>query len=220
MGMLLAGEDRVGNVTLECEIKCRRFPGYHCFDTCKRAKLNEVYDGEIAHSLHLLREMLGMRKMTTLERCGLGFLQYPFKTWSHEKRFYYALAGASLFYLLSLALYYTGEHPGTPETVRSGLLWGSIICNFFGSVFVGMAIHKLLNQTAGRNGELAGACFFAVFAGALYYARQRIPDPHPARLCLLIYCLFHSFFASYCIGAVSQKLSQKLFKNVAGEGEL
>ena len=204
MGMLLAGEDRVRNVTLECEINCRRFPDYHCFDTCKRAKLDEVYDGEIAHSLHLLRKMLGMRKMTTLERCGLGF-QYPFKTWSHKKRFYYALAGASLFYFLSLALYYTCEHPGTPETVRSGLLWGSIICSFFGSVFVGMAIHKLLSHTAG-DGELAGASFFAVFAGALYYARQRIPDPHPARLFLLIYCLFHSFFASYCIGSASQKL--------------
>ena len=198
MDTLLAGEDRVRNVTLKCEIKCRRFPGCHCFDTCKRAQLNERYDGEIEHSLHLLRKMLGIRKMTMLERWGLGFLKYVLD-W---------VLGAFCFILLAGSLYRLSKdmaHAGTPETVRSGLLWGSIICSFFGSVFVGMAIHKLLSHTAG-DGELAGASFFAVFAGALYYARQRIPDPHPARLFLLIYCLFHSFFASYCIGSASQKL--------------
>ena len=198
MDTLLAGEDRVRNVTLECEIKCRRFPGCHCFDTCKRAQLNERYDGEIELSLHLLRKMLGIRKMTMLERWGLGFLKYVLD-W---------VLGAFCFILLAGSLYRLSKdmaHAGTPETVRSGLLWGSIICSFFGSVFVGMAIHKLLSHTAG-DGELAGASFFAVFAGALYYARQRIPDPHPARLFLLIYCLFHSFFASYCIGSASQKL--------------
>ena len=212
MGMLLAGEDRVRNVTLECEIKCRRFPDYHCFDTCKRAKLDEVYDGEIAHSLHLLREMLGMRKMTTLERCGLGF-QYPFKTWSHGKRrFYYALAGASMFYLLSLALYYKREHPGTPETIRSGLLWGSIICSLFSLFFVGMATHKLL--TAG-GGALGGALVSAIISGNfyLYYILLKVhagggagAPPQPMKAVLLVGCLFFAFLGSIFLGSASQKL--------------
>ena len=149
MGMLLAGEDRVRNVTLECEIKCRRFPDCHCFDTCKRAQLNERYDGEIEHSLHLLRKMLGIRKMTMLERWGLGFLKYVLD-W---------VLGAFCFILLAGSLYRLSKdmaHAGTPETVRSGFLWGSIICSFFGSVFVGLAIHKLLKNVAGE-GELSGA---------------------------------------------------------------
>ena len=214
MGMLLAGEDRVRNVTLECEIKCRRFPDYHCFDTCKRAKLDEVYDGEIAHSLHLLREMLGMRKMTTLERFGLGFRQYPFKTWSHGKRrFYYALASASLFYLLSLALYYKREHPGTPETIRSGLLWGSLICSLFSLFFVGVATHKLL--TAG-GGALGGALVSAIISGNFYlyhHMLQKMPagggtgaPPQPMKAVLLVGWLFFAFMFSLFMGSASKIL--------------
>ena len=141
MGMLLAGEDRVANVTLECEIKCRRFPDYHCFDTCKRAQLGERYDGEIAHSLHLLREMLGVRKMTMLERWGLGFLQNALH-W---------FAGAFFVYLLAGALYYTHEdmaHAGTPETVRSGLLWVGHFCVVVGLVFYCMAARRFLINIA------------------------------------------------------------------------
>ena len=120
MDTLLAGEDRVRNVTLECEIKCRRFPGCHCFDTCKRAQLNERYDGEIEHSLHLLRKKLGIRKMTMLERWGLGFLKYVLD-W---------VLGAFCFFLLAGSLYRLSKdmaHAGTPETVRSGMLWGGAL---------------------------------------------------------------------------------------------
>ena len=190
------GEKRVGNVTRECEIKCRRFPDYHCFDTCKRAPLDERDDGEFAHSMYLLRKKLGM--LTMLERWGLGFLQCPLdlldeslgrcKAWSHGKKVIFALAGASLFHLLSIALYYARQrmpYPGTPETVRSGLLRGSIICSCFGSVFFGIACGKLLKYGAG-DGKHALASFCALFAGALYYAGQRIPNSQPARLCLLI----------------------------------
>ena len=149
MSMLLNGTDAVRYVTRECGTICREFPDYHCLDNCKRVQLGEVHDGDVAYSLHLLRKMLGMRKMTMLERWGLGFLQNALH-W---------FAGAFFVYLLAGALYYTHEdmaHAGTPETVRSGLLWGSIICSFFGSVFVGLAIHKLLKNVAGE-GELSGA---------------------------------------------------------------
>jgi hypothetical protein len=188
------GEDR--DVTRECEIKCRQFPDYHCFDTCKRGTLDERYDGEFAHSMYLLRKRLGM--LTMLERWGLGFLQCPLdlldeslgrcKTWSHGRKVIFALAGASLFHLLSIALYYARQrmpYPGTPETVRSGLLRGSIICSCFGSVFIGIACGKLLKYGAG-DGKHALASFCALFAGTLYYAGQRIPNSQPARLCLLI----------------------------------
>ena len=141
MGMLLTGEDRVANVTLECEIKCRRFPGYHCFDSCKRAKLNEVYDGEIAHALHLLRKMLGMRKMTMLERWGLGFLKYVLD-W---------VLGAFCFILLAGSLYRLSKdmaHAGTPETVRSGLLWVGHFCVVVGLVFYCLAARRFLINIA------------------------------------------------------------------------
>ena len=141
MGMLLTGEDRVANVTLECEIKCRRFPGYHCFDSCKRAKLNEVYDGEIAHALHLLRKMLGMRKMTMLERWGLGFLKYVLD-W---------VLGAFCFILLAGSLYRLSKdmaHAGTPETVQSGLLWGGHFCVVVGLVFYCLAARRFLINIA------------------------------------------------------------------------
>ena len=181
------GEDR--DVTRECEIKCRQFPDYHCFDTCKRAPLDERYDEEFAHSLYLLRKKLGM--LTMLERWGLGFLQCPLglldenvsslcKTWSHGKRAMFALAGASLFHLLSIALYYARQrmpHPGTPETVRSGLLRGSIICSLFGFFFVGVAFGKLLKNGAG-DGKHALASFCALFAGALYYAGHPVTHSH------------------------------------------
>jgi len=258
------GEDRVENVTRECEIKCRQFPDYHCSDTCKRAPLGERYDGEFAHSMYLLRKKLGM--LTMLERWGLGFLQCPLglldesvsslcKTWPRSraplwKRLMYPLAGASLFFILSIAIFYvrrrteaarrfaeaqepkgpppasaatlanlpvrparagelSGEnstccvclealregdsvaklpcghvyhaacvknwlikhctcpncryelptddasfermpHPGTPEMIRSGLLWGGLFCGFVAGVFLGMAAFSLLKYVAGE----------------------------------------------------------------------
>ena len=141
MGMLLAGEDRVANVTLECEIKCRRFPDYHCFDTCQRAQLGERYDGEIAHSLQFLREMLGMRKVTMLERWGLGFLKYVLD-W---------VLGAFCFILLAGSLYRLSKdmaHAGTPETVRSGLLWVGHFCVVVGLVFFCLAARRFLINIA------------------------------------------------------------------------
>ena len=158
MGMLLAGEDRVGNVTLECEIKCRRFPGYHCFDPCKRAKLDERYDGEIAHSLHLLREMLGMRKMTTLERCGLGFLHFPFKLLTASGG---ALGGALVSAIISGGLYYVrqqlpapgGAAPAAPQPLKAVLLVGCLFFAFLGSIFLGAVSQKLFAYVI-RDGEL------------------------------------------------------------------
>ena len=160
MGMLLAGEDRVRNVTLECQIKCRRLPGYHCFDTCKRAKLNEVYDGEIAHSLHLLREMLGMRKMTTLERCGLGFLHFPFKLLTASGG---ALGGALVSAIISGGLYYVrqqlpapgpgGAAPAAPQPLKAVLLVGCLFFAFLGSIFLGAVSQKLFAYVI-RDGEL------------------------------------------------------------------
>ena len=141
MDTLLAGEDRVRNVTLECEIKCRRFPDCHCFDTCKRAQLNERYDGEIEHSLHLLRKMLGIRKMTMLERWGLGFLKYVLD-W---------VLGAFCFLLLAGSLYRLNKdmaHAGTPETVQSGLLWGGHFCVVVGLVFYCLAARRFLINIA------------------------------------------------------------------------
>ena len=141
MGMLLTGEDRVANVTLECEIKCRRFPDYHCFDTCQRAQLGERYDGEIAHSLQFLREMLGMRKVTMLERWGLGFLKYVLD-W---------VLGAFCFLLLAGSLYRLNKdmaHAGTPETVQSGLLWGGHFCVVVGLVFYCLAARRFLINIA------------------------------------------------------------------------
>ena len=142
MGMLLAGEDRVRNVTLECEINCRRFPDYHCLDTCKRAKLDERYDGEIEHSLHLLRKMLGIRKMTMLERWGLGFLKYVLD-WVLGAFCFFLLAGS--LYRLSKDMAHAG---GYPETVRSGLLWGGHFCVVVGLVFYCMAARRLLINIA------------------------------------------------------------------------
>ena len=76
MSMLVNGTHAVRYVTRECGNFCREFPDYHCLDNCKRVQLGETYDGEFAYALHLLRKMLGMRKMTMLERWGLGFLKY------------------------------------------------------------------------------------------------------------------------------------------------
>ena len=139
MGMLLAGEDRVRNVTLECEINCRRFPDYHCFDTCKRAPLDERDDGEFAHSMYLLRKKLGM--LTMLERWGLGFLKYVLD-W---------VLGAFCFILLAGSLYRLSKdmaHAGTPETVRSGLLWVGHFCVVVGLVFFCLAARRFLINIA------------------------------------------------------------------------
>ena len=131
------GEDR--DVTRECEIKCRQFPDYHCFDTCKRAPLDETYDGEFAHSMYLLRKRLGM--LTMLERWGLGCLKYVLD-WA---------LGAFCFHLLAGTLYYTYEdmaHAGTPETVQSGLLWGGHFCVVVGLVFYCLAARRFLINIA------------------------------------------------------------------------
>ena len=58
-------------------------------------------------------------------------------------------------------------HPDTPESVLSGLLWGSIICSYLGSFFVGVAFGKLLKNGAG-DGKHALASFCALFAGSLF----------------------------------------------------
>ena len=158
MGMLLTGEDRVANVTLECEIKCRRFPGYHCFDSCKRAKLNEVYDGEIAHALHLLRKMLGMRKMTMLERWGHGFLHFPFKLLTAGGG---VLGGALLSAIMSGGLYHMrqkvsapgGAAPAAPQPMNAVLLVGCLFFAFLGSIFLGSASQKLFAYV-NSDGEL------------------------------------------------------------------
>ena len=158
MDTLLAGEDRVRNVTLECEIKCRRFPGCHCFDTCKRAQLNERYDGEIEHSLHLLRKMLGMRKMTMLERWGLGFLHFPFKLLTAGGG---VLGGALLSAIMSGGLYHMrqkvsapgGAAPAAPQPMKAVLLVGCLFFAFLGSIFLGSASQKLFAYV-NSDGEL------------------------------------------------------------------
>ena len=158
MDTLLAGEDRVRNVTLECEIKCRRFPGCHCFDTCKRAQLNERYDGEIEHSLHLLRKMLGIRKMTMLERWGLGFLHFPFKLLTAGGG---VLGGALLSAIMSGGLYHMrqkvsapgGAAPAAPQPMKAVLLVGCLFFAFLGSIFLGSASQKLFAYV-NSDGEL------------------------------------------------------------------
>ena len=141
MDTLLAGEDRVRNVTLECGTICREFPDYHCLDNCKRVQLGETYDGEFAYAMHLLRKMLGMRKMTMLERWGLGFLKYVLD-W---------VLGAFCFLLLAGSLYRLNKdmaHAGTPETVRSGVLWGGHFCVVAGLVFYCLAARRFLINIA------------------------------------------------------------------------
>ena len=141
MSMLVNGTHAVRYVTRECGNFCREFPDYHCLDNCKRVQLGETYDGEFAYALHLLRKMLGMRKMTMLERWGLGFLKYVLD-W---------VLGALCFFLLAGSLYRLYKdtaHAGTPETVRSGMLWGGHFCVVVGLVFCCLAARRFLINIA------------------------------------------------------------------------
>ena len=160
----------------------------------------------------------GMREMTTLERCGIGSTS---TRWTCSARALFqnnqimrALAGASFFYLLAGGLYYTSQRPSTPGTVRLCLLLAFIICSFFGSLCVGVAIRKVLNNVGG-SGELAGASFLALLAGSFYYARQcmdygryhyRAPLLLQGVRTLLLYLtVFCSFGASIFLGRGTQK---------------
>ena len=141
MSMLINGTNAVRYVTRECGTICREFPDYHCLDNCKRVQLGETYDGEFAYAMHLLRKMLGMRKMTMLERWGLGFLKYVLD-W---------VLGAFCFLLLAGSLYRLNKdmaHAGTPETVQSGLLWGGHFCVVVGLVFFCLAARRFLINIA------------------------------------------------------------------------
>ena len=141
MSMLVNGTNAVRYVTRECGNFCREFPDYHCLENCKRVQLGETYDGEFAYAMHLLRKMLGMRKMTMLERWGLGFLKYVLD-W---------VLGAFCFILLAGSLYRLNKdmaHAGTPVTVRSGVLWGGHFCVVVGLVFYCLAARRFLINIA------------------------------------------------------------------------
>jgi hypothetical protein len=66
MSRLVNGTDSVRYVTRECGIKCRQFR-----TNCTWALGEISNDWEFAHALRLMRDMIGIRQMTMLERWGL-----------------------------------------------------------------------------------------------------------------------------------------------------
>ena len=158
MSMLINGTNAVRYVTRECGTICREFPDYHCLDNCKRVQLGETYDGEFAYAMHLLRKMLGMRKMTMLERWGHGFLHFPFKLLTAGGG---VLGGALLSAIMSGGLYHMrqkvsapgGAAPAAPQPMNAVLLVGCLFFAFLGSIFLGSASQKLFAYV-NSDGEL------------------------------------------------------------------